>query len=301
MEIKYVVNSKENGKKLKDILKDKLYISSILLHEVISQKLYFVNDNFVYTNYLVNENDIIKVVLPNDTSNFSSKFLLKDSPLDILYEDEYILAVNKPKNMPVHPSCDNYENTLSNIVASYLKKQNIMSIHILTRLDKNTTGVCIFAKHKYIQELFTRRKPDINFKKEYIALSYGIISKDHDIIEKNITRMENTIILRKVSEEKNIGDYARTEFFVTKRNYDKNYTVLKVLLHTGRTHQIRVHMSYISHPLLGDELYAPDVLDISSLINRVALHCFALSFVHPMLNKKIEIVAPIPDDIKSLI
>lgn len=301
MNITYIANINDKSKKLKDIFKTKLYLSSILIRDITISKTYTVNSKKVYTNYLVKPGDEIIVNLPDDTSDFSKKFSLNDSFLDILYEDEYLLIVNKPKNMPSHPSCDNYDNTLSNIVAAYLKKQNINSIHIITRLDKNTTGICIFAKHKYIQELFVRKKDLINFKKEYLALVYGVIEKNSDVIEKNIKRKDGTIILREVSEDEKDGDFAKTEYCTLERNYEKNYSLLKLILHTGRTHQIRVHMSYLGYPLLGDELYAPNIPDISNYIKRVALHCFKVSFLHPITNKSIEIISNVPNDMKKLI
>ena len=233
---------------------------------------------------------------------FEDKFELVNKPLDILYEDEYLLIVNKPSNMPTHPSSDNYTNTLSNIVANHLKKQGIYNIHIVTRLDKNTTGICIFAKNEYIQELFVKKKNKINLKKEYTAIVNGIIKEDHIIIEKDIARMNNTILLRETVPTGN-GDYAKTEVEVLKRNNNLNYTVVNIILHTGRTHQIRVHMIDIGHILLGDTLYAKyyNIANIDSLILRQALHARKVSMNHPITNKPLEIEAPLPEDMKSLI
>ena len=204
--------------------------------------------------------------------------------------------------MPSHPSADNYDNTLSNIVAAYLKKQGINNIHIVTRLDKNTTGICIFAKNEYIQELFVRRKEKLNLKKEYIAIVNGIVKENHGIIEKNIARIDNTIILRHTVND-NTGDYAKTEYNVLARNEEKNYTVVNVLLHTGRTHQIRVHMIDLGHILLGDTLYAEHygIRDIDKLISRQALHAHSISFNHPITDEFIQIQADIPNDMKNLI
>ena len=306
MILTYNVNNKDEGKKLKDILKKKLYISTELLKKIKYAECIFVNKRIEHVNYIVKENDIIKVDIQKyltlkNTPKFEDKFILKDEPLDILYEDEYLLIVNKPTNMPTHPSADNYDNTLSNIVAAYLKKQGLYNIHIVTRLDKNTTGICIFAKNEYIQELFVRLKNKINIKKEYIAVVNGLVKDDTGIIEKNIKRMENTIILRKTTDD-NTGDYAKTEYEVLCRNKDKNYTVLKVILHTGRTHQIRVHMIDIGHILLGDTLYAEyyNIPNVDKLIQRQALHAYKVSFTHPITNKFIQVEATIPQDIEKL-
>ena len=307
MNIKYIATQNDNGKKLKDILKKRLYISSELLKKIKYANCIFVNDKNTYTNYIVKYNDTILVDLDNCIKNkkdlrFEDKFELVDAPLDILYEDDYLLIVNKPANMPTHPSSDNYTNTLSNIVANYLKKQGIYNIHIITRLDKNTTGICIFAKNEYIQELFVKKKNIINLQKEYIAIVNGIVSLDNGIIEKNIARMDNTILLRHCVTN-DAGDYAKTEYNVLKRNINLNYTVLNVILHTGRTHQIRVHMIDLGHILLGDTLYAQhyNISNIDTLIKRQALHARKVTLIHPITDQKLIIEAPIPDDMKKLI
>lgn len=305
MKITYKVEKNDNNKELKYILKNRLYISSKLLVKLKLSHAIFVNENPEFVNFIVKTDDIILIDFEileksENKKRFIDKFEKVDKKLDILYEDEYLLIINKPANMPIHPSCDNYNNTLSNIVASYLEKQKIYYIHILTRLDKNTTGICIFAKHEYIQELFTKRKKFIDFKKKYLCIVSGIVKKDHDIIEKNIARKDGTIIIREVNEN---GDFAKTEYTVLKRNIEKNYTVLEIILHTGRTHQIRVHMSHIGHVLLGDELYGIEhnITDNLKYIDRQALHCKKISFTHPITEERITIKCPIPEDMKKLI
>ena len=299
MNLKYIVNKDEANTKLKYILKNKLYISNILLTKLKLKNSIFVNNEEKFVNYLVKENDIITVTIPNSDTKFSDKFKTINNKINILYEDDYLLIINKDYNTPIHPSSDNYENTLSNYVAYYLENKGINGIHILTRLDKNTSGICIFAKNEYIQELFMRKKDDIKLQKEYFCIVNGIIKKDHDIIELPIARKENTIILREVNEN---GDYAKTEYFVLNKNYDKNYTALKIILHTGRTHQIRVHLSHLGHTLLGDDLYAKDSEKdfIQNYISRQALHCKKISFYHPITNEYIEIESNLPNDLLRL-
>lgn len=309
LKIKYKITKVDENKELKIILKKKLYISSILLLKLKQTNSILVNNSPTFVSYSVKENDEIIVDLDNmqkilnkSLVKFSDKYELDSSNIDILYEDEYLLIVNKPQKIAVHPSCSNYEHTLSNMVASHLEKQGIYSIHIITRLDKDTSGICVFAKNEYIQELFVRKKDFINFEKEYIAIADGIIKEDHGIIERPIARKEGSIITREINEEK--GDYAKTEYNVISRYYDKNYTVLSVKLHTGRTHQIRVHFSYLGHILLGDEIYAKDLNykgNIRKYIDRQALHCHKVSFNHPITSKKVEISSLIPDDMKLLI
>lgn len=306
MNLEYVVPPEDDGKTLKNILKHKLHISNALLIKLKNSKAILVNGNNIYVNETVKVNDKISVNMSTaySSKNFSDKFDLWDCDIDILYEDTYMLIVNKPAGIPVHPSADNHERTLANAVMNYLVKNcnetKLNGIHIVTRLDKNTSGICIFAKNSYIQELFLRKKESIDFTKEYTAIVNGLIEKDHDIITQNISRKEGTIILREVNEN---GDFAKTEYTVLSRNIDKNYTVVQVLLHTGRTHQIRVHMSYIGHALLGDELYALEygVNDIQKYIKRQALHCSRVKFLHPITGKEIVIESNLPDDMKNLI
>lgn len=308
MKLEYIVNKEDENCNLKQILKKRLYVSNILLLKLKQTKSIFVNGIATFVTYTVKLNDVITVdldnmykTLNNTLIKFSDKYVINSNPIDILYEDEYLLIINKPPFLPIHPSTSHYENTLSNSVAYYLEKQNIFSIHILTRLDKDTSGICIFAKNEYVQELFIRRKEFIDIKKEYIALVDGIVEKEHDIIELNIKRSKDSIITREVNSS---GDYAKTEYYTISRNIYKNYSVLKVILHTGRTHQIRVHLSHIGHILLGDELYANKLNytgDIRKYISRQALHARKITFNHPITNKKIIVEAPIPNDIKTLL
>ena len=308
MNLKYIIDTKTENKTLKSILKSNLYISNILQYNLIKFNKILVNDKVCFPNVKLKENDEITIILDNDTDinstnlNFNNKFMPYDFKLDILYEDDYLLIINKPDNMPAHPCASNYTTTLSNAVLFYLSKQNINTIHLITRLDKNTTGICIFAKHKYIQELFVRKKDKIKLTKEYLALVYGILEKDHDIINKNIKRAENSIITRTTCTESE-GDTAITEYYTLKRNIEHNYSLARVILHTGRTHQIRVHFASNNHTLLGDDIYAniENKTQIQKYISRQALHSHKISFYHPITDKYIEIIADIPEDIKKLI
>ena len=308
MNLKYIVDTKNENKTLKSILKNNLYISNILQYNLIKFNKILINGKICFPNIKLKEKDEITIILDNDTDinstnlNFNNKFIPYNFDINILYEDDYLLIVNKPDNMPAHPCVSNYTTTLSNAVLSYFSKQNINTIHLITRLDKNTTGICIFAKHKYIQELFVRKKDKIKLTKEYLALVYGILEKDHDIINKNIKRADDSIILRTTCSESE-GDIAITEYYTLKRNIESNYSLARVILHTGRTHQIRVHFASNNHTLLGDDLYAnnENKSHILKYITRQALHSHKISFYHPITDKYIEIIADIPEDIKKLI
>lgn len=308
MKLNYIITSEDAGKTLKQILKKRLYISNILMLKLKQTKSIFVNGKETFVTYKAHENDNVLVDMENmqkqlssSEPKFSDKYVTNNKKIEILYEDDYLLIVNKPARIPSHPSASHYENTLASSVAYYLEKQGIYSIHIVTRLDKDTSGICIFAKNEYVQELFVRKKAEINIYKEYVAVVNGIVNKSHGIIEASIARDENSIITRKISPS---GDYAKTEYYVTKINHKHNFTVLKVILHTGRTHQIRVHFAYNGHVLLGDELYAETLNyngNIRELISRQALHARKVCFNHPVTDKKTEITAPIANDIEDLL
>ena len=300
MILNYIVKDTDENIQLKYILKRKLHISTNLLKRLKNNKCIFVNDKPEHVDYILHAQDKILVNLDNmDKGADSTVVPSKSQNLDILYEDEYILAINKPFGIDTHPSMGNFDSTLANMVMRYYidKNYNIPKIHIITRLDKNTSGVCLIAKNEYIQELFLRKKEDIKLIKEYVLACSGIVDNDHFIIEKKIARKPGSIILREVNEI--TGEYAKTEVFVEKRHIEKDYTICKVLLHTGRTHQIRVHFTSILHPLLGDELYSQEVLpsyDIQKYISRQSLHAKEISFYHPITNKYIKITAHIPED-----
>lgn len=297
MKITYIAECVES---VDNILRNKLKMSHRVVKE--NEKSVLVNGIHKARQYVINAGDKLEITLSEDIPDedkFVNKYDCEEKKLDIIYEDEYILAVNKPSNMPVHPSCNNYDNTLSNIVAPYLAKKGIFGMHIVTRLDKDTSGVCIFAKHPYIQELFNLKKEEMKLNKEYIAVVNGKI-KDRGIIEAPISRKVNTIILREVRSD---GKYAKTEFERLEYIREKDYSVVKIKLYTGRTHQIRVHMSYIGHTLLGDDLYAKESEkeNILKLIKRQALHCDKISFRHPVTGKSLTLLASIPNDILALI
>lgn len=311
MNIQYIVDKNDNNSTLKQILKNNLYVSTKLITKLKTTNSILVNNKPEFINHIVKYNDVIILDFNNMNSDiFSNKeqknerFLDKyspyDFPINILYEDDYLLIVEKPSNMLIHPTCDNRISTLANAMAKYLDKQNIYSIHILTRLDKDTSGICVLAKNEYIQELFEKKKDIINIKKEYLCIVNGLVEKNHDFIIKNIARSPGSIITREINE---MGDFAKTEYNVLKKLEDKNATVLNIILHTGRTHQIRVHMKSIGHTLLGDDLYADKNEEeiILKYIKRQALHCTKISFQHPITNDFIEINSNPPDDILNII
>lgn len=284
---------------LKYTIKKEQILREFLLENNISRKtltrIKFDSDGSIKVNgreenvrYLLKKNDIVEITLPSE--NFSEFVRFINEPIDIVYEDSYFLIVNKGINLPSIPSRNLEDESLLERVNYYFKKKNIKTIpHIVTRLDKNTSGLVLIAKHRHVHALFSNLQID----KYYTALVNGKV-KDNEIIEAPIRRVSSSIIEREVGEG---GEFAKTEYWLEEYISDKDISVVKLKLYTGRTHQIRVHMKYKGYPLLGDELYGGDV----SLISRQALHCSNLAFIHPITDEMINVREDLPNDMINVI
>ncbi len=226
----------------------------------------------------------IVINLPGEASSYIEPV---DGALDICYEDGYLIAVNKPPFMPVHPVKQHQNNTLANLVTAYAQKNGaeyVFRAH--NRLDRNTSGLVLIAKDKY--SVFKLHKA---VHKTYFALVHGRLEGSGTVREP-IGLHEDSKIVRRVTEG---GSPAVTHYNSIFSGDD--YSLISLVLETGRTHQIRCHMSYLGHPLLGDDLYGGTL----ELINRQALHCGGMIFVHPVTGEKISLKAPIPPDMQRLI
>ena len=284
---------------LKYVVKKEQLLREFLLENNISRKtltrIKFDSDGSIKVNgneenvrYTLKENDRVEITLPSEDYSESVRFINK--PVDIVYEDEYFLIINKDINLPSIPSRNMEDESLLERVNYYFREKNINSIpHIVTRLDKNTSGLVLIAKHRHIHALFS----NLSIDKYYTALVNGKI-KDNAIVEAPIRRVSSSIIEREVGEG---GEYAKTEYWLEEYISGLDISVVRLKLFTGKTHQIRVHMKYEGHPLLGDELYGGDV----SFIKRQALNCSNLAFVHPITREFIDIKAEIPADMKKVI
>lgn len=234
--------------------------------------------------------DEVSILIDFEEGN--SNIVSTKMDLNIIYEDDSYIVINKPSNTPVHPSMMHYENSLSNGLKYYFEKIGLKKkIRPVNRLDKDTSGIVIFAKNEYIQECLIKQMKKKSFVKEYIAICEGNFENRSGIINKPISRKENSIIERCVNEN---GDIAVTHYDLIKNNND--YSILHCTLETGRTHQIRVHLAYIGHPIIGDTLYG----NKSDKITRQALHAYKVSFNHPITKQKVEYVAKIPHEIEAL-
>ena len=290
MLLKFIVQN-NNYSSINQILKNELHISSRLLQKIINLKHVYLNDKIVDTRLSPNLGDVILVDL--DFNEESENIIPKKIDLNIVFEDDAFLIINKPPKIATHPSMSHFDDSLSNGVKYYFDKINLhRKIRPINRLDFNTSGLVVFAKNQYIQEcLISQMKMNI-FQKEYLAIVDGLFTKKSGIINLPIARKENSIIERCIS---NTGQTAITIYEVIKEF--TNFSLVKCILKTGRTHQIRLHMSAIGHPIIGDSMYGTS----SNLIDRQALHSSKISFFHPILQKTINIESDLPEDMKILL
>ncbi len=288
MRLAYVNSSKYSN--VKEVLKAEFSMSDRLLLKLKKLDKIYLNGNVTSVNHPVLENDLIECYLDYEEDN--SNIVPTEMPLNIIYEDEAYIVVNKPAGIPVHPSMDHYTDSLSNGIAFYFNQIGLKKkIRPVNRLDKDTSGIVIFAKNEYIQECLVRQMKSKEFIKRYIAVVNGNLDNLEGTINAPIARKEGSIIERCVSET---GDIAITHYKVLKRKTD--FDIVECILETGRTHQIRVHFAYLGHSLLSDTLYGTS----SSLINRQALHAYEVEFSHPLSKKKVKYIATVPEDLNKL-
>ena len=291
MKLSYTIKSNEHFDNIKEVLKTKFEISDRLLLKLKKNNLIFLNNTVANIKSPVNSHDVVEISLdyPEDNTNI----IPVKMDLKIIFEDDWLLVLNKPAGYPIHPSMQHYEDSISNGVRYYFDSINLhKKIRPVNRLDKDTSGLVIFAKNEYIQECLVRQMKSGVLKKEYIAICEGILPHAKGTINAPIARKENSIIERCIDES---GDVAITHYDVLKSN--DSMSVVHLILETGRTHQIRVHMAHIGNPIIGDTLYGHN----SKLINRQALHSNKISFIHPITKEQINLTAPLFDDMKTII
>lgn len=294
MELRYIVNNLTQYSNVRQVLKNELNMSNRLITKLKKNESIYLNDKKTYLDKNLSIGDIVvcKIGFIEESENIvPTKMDLK-----IIYEDEYLLVVDKPYNMAIHPSILHYTNSLSNGVKYYFNSIGLKrKIRPVNRLDRDTTGLVIFAKNEYIQECLAKQMKQKIFRKEYLAILDGLLKNREGIIDAPISRKEGSIIERIIDKEN--GSNSVSYYEVINENKEKNISLVKFTLETGRTHQIRLHSKHIGHPIIGDTLYGKE----SSLINRQALHCFKLSFIHPVTKNNILLKSEIPKDMKMII
>lgn len=316
MLLQYTKNNSDNYKIVRQILMQEFNISNNLLVRLRRNKKIFLNSISTYIDAQISDGDTITADINFDEN--SDNIVPTKMVLNILYEDDALLIIDKPAGIPVHPSILHFEDSLSNGVKYYFDSINLhRKIRPVNRLDGNTSGIVIFAKNEYIQESLSRQMQDKTFKKEYIAICEGTFEPQEGTINEPIARKENSIIERcvdpsgdnaithyKVLKEININNHIEASMSIENNNSNKlegtqsNCIISKLLinLETGRTHQIRVHMAYLGHPIVGDSLYGNE----STLINRQALHAYKIEFIHPITKEKMSITSNIPNDMINI-
>lgn len=245
MKLKYTIEKDDNNEYINTILNSKLQISTRLLNKLIKNKKIYLNEEPCDTRNTASQNDILTIDFNIKEDN--SNILPTKMNLEIIYEDEWMLVINKPAGIPVHPSRTHYTDSLSNGVKFYFNSIKLAKkIRPVNRLDLDTSGLVIFAKCEYIQESFIKQMNDKIFQKEYLCLVEGLLKQKIGTIDLPIGRKNGSIIERCIIQ--NNGQPSITHYEVLQEF--QNYSLIKCLLETGRTHQIRVHMANICHPIL---------------------------------------------------
>lgn len=297
--IVYKITEQSEGMTVRQLLKQCGYSHRILAHLKHKEMGICVDGDAVYMNHPLHKGELLTVHFTEGAS--SVHVIPVPLPLEIVYEDEDLLVVNKPAGMPVHPSLNNYGNSLANAAAYYFSEQGLPFVfRCVNRLDRDTSGLTVLAKNMLSAAILSDMVKRKVMKREYLAVAEGI-TEQSGTIDAPLSRKEGSIIERTVDFEN--GETAVTHYerlsvvTISGESGSRNYSFLKILLETGRTHQIRVHLRHIGHPLPGDFLYNPDY----SIIKRQALHSACLSFPHPITGKTLHFELPLPEDMRQIL
>lgn len=293
----FLVLEEDEGDRLDVYLSNELGdMSRSYIQKIIKDKKVIVNDKIEKAKYLVKEDDKIKIEIPAPKL---LEVIPQDIPIEIVYEDDDILIVNKPQGMVVHPAPGNYDNTLVNAIL-YHCKDNLSSINgvirpgIVHRIDKDTSGILMIAKNNNSHNSLAEQLKDHSITREYEFICHGVVKEDKITVDKPIGRNPKDRLKMSVV---NNGKRAVTHFEVVKRF--ENFTHMRARLETGRTHQIRVHSLSINHPLLGDNVYGPKTSKFK--LKGQTLHAKKLGFIHPTTNEYIEFNSDLPDYFNEII
>lgn len=275
-------------------LKQKGFSSHNLVQLKKDPAAVLVNGTPCFMNHVLQPRETLTLHIREDRS--SEKIPPVDLPLDIIYEDADLLVINKPAGMPIHPSMNHYYNSMANALAYYFEQQNCPFVfRCINRLDRDTSGLTIVAKHSVsagILSSMIANKASSGIMREYLAIVKGSVQPPDGTITAPLGRKEGSVIERTVDFEK--GESAITHYKVLE---EKNgYSLVSLILETGRTHQIRIHMKYLGYPLIGDYLYNSDM----EQIQRQALHAWRLSFRHPITGEALNFTAPLPEDMAAV-
>ncbi len=286
----HIVTQEEDGMEVREIMRENFTFSSRLRNKIKRNKLTKRNGLPTEGWHKVSAGDEIKIVLPEERSGFEAE----EIPLFPIYEDEDLLLLNKQPGLVVHPTKGNPTGTVANALMYRMEQTGEhFKIRFVNRLDRDTSGVLIVAKNAFSQNEITKQMKQNITRKEYTAIVCGIIEEDSGTVDAPIGRPDPEDVRRGVMEG---GHPSVTHYKVLSRFPESGYTLLHLKLETGRTHQIRVHMAHIGHPVLSDHLYGEERPDI---IDRQALHAASFTFIHPATGKELKVEAPLPEDMKN--
>ena len=290
--LEYVITTESEGIKISEFLTGKGYSTSLKTRLKKDEDCVILNGEPGFINRRLTAGDRLIIHIKEETS--SEKILPIDIPIEVVYEDEDILVVNKPARMPIHPSMNNYENTLGNAIAYRYRSQGDQFVYrCINRLDKDTTGLTIIAKNMLAACVLYDEMVDRKIKRTYFAIVEGEFEEKNGVVDLPIGRKEDSTIERVVDYAN--GDRAVTHYEVL--DSGNKMSLLRLRLETGRTHQIRVHMKAIGHPLIGDFLYNP----FNNEIDRQALHAGELSFFHPITGVCLKVEKQLPNDMARVV
>lgn len=288
----YLIQQQDIQKTVEQFLLSNGYSAALIRRLRHTEQSILKNGSPVYTTYRLDEGDSLAVTLPEEHG--SENIVPVPMDLDIRYEDRDLLVVNKAAGVPIHPSQGNHDNTLANGIAWYLReKGEVATYRAINRLDRDTTGLLILARHALSACMLSEMVRTHAIRRCYLAAASGLVPPE-GVIDAPIARTCDSTIERCVDFER--GDSARTHYRTLCYNRDTDCSLVELRLETGRTHQIRVHMKHIGHPLPGDFLYNPDY----RLIGRQALHSWQLDFIHPIKKEPLHFEAPLPADMRRL-
>ena len=289
-EITYLIPEKDDGRTVAQVLRSRGFSRHLITQVKYRMNGLMLDGERVRTNVRVRPGQSLRADLSGQQEN--EHILPVHLPIRIAYEDEDILVADKPAAMPVHPSQGNYDNTLANALAYvFAQRGEPFVCRAIGRLDRDTTGLVLFAKHELSGCLLSDAMKRRAIRREYYAVCTGELP-EQGTIDAPVARVDGSTIAREVDFAR--GEHAVTHFW--RERFENGYSLARVQLETGRTHQIRVHMKYIGHPLPGDFLYCPG----DKVINRQALHSHRLTFAHPITGAQIRLESPLPDDMKRI-
>ncbi len=288
----HTVLPEEEGRMVKGILRGSLQLSYTLLKSLKwRENAILLNGQSVHVNAIVHAGDVVSVALSERTPR-EDLYCKNTAAPNIVYEDEDLLVLNKPAGVAMHPKADDAAApSLAAMLTGYLGEGSVP--HFVSRLDKGTSGLLIAAKSGYVHDRLRRALHSSELRREYRAVAVGQVTPPCGVIDAPIGRADGSIIRRCVRED---GLVSRTEYEVLQTT--ERFTLLRLRPETGRTHQLRVHMAYLGHPLAGDWLYGTED---KNLIARPALHSYELWFTQPVTGQELHFTAPIPQDMQRLL